>query len=67
MKNYRELNVWKSGHAVTLQVYRQIKSFPKEELFDLTSQMRRAASTMLAAEVLALRRQFGAFVQKLSG
>jgi four helix bundle protein len=48
MKNYRDLNVWKSGHTVTLEVYRQTKSFPKEELFGITSQMRRAASSIPA-------------------
>jgi four helix bundle protein len=117
MKNYRELTVWKSGHAVTLEIYRQTKSFPKDELFGLTSQMRRAASSIpaniaegcgrdgdaelkrflnialgsaceldyfillagelgylppsvtstLADDILRLRRQLGAFIQKLKG
>jgi len=48
MKNYRELTVWKSGHALTLVVYQATKSFPKEELFGLSSQMRRAASSIPA-------------------
>ena len=48
MKNYRDLNVWKSGHALTLEVYRQTKAFPKDELFGVTSQMRRAASSIPA-------------------
>ncbi|MEO5960201.1 MAG: four helix bundle protein [Opitutaceae bacterium] len=48
MKNYRELTVWKSGHSLTLEIYRQTKSFPKDELFGLTSQMRRAASSIAA-------------------
>lgn len=48
MKNYRELTVWKSSHAATLAIYRESKSFPKDELFGLTSQMRRAASSIPA-------------------
>lgn len=48
MKNYRELNVWRIGHAVSLAVYRLTKSFPSEERFGLTSQLRRAASSVPA-------------------
>lgn len=117
MKNYRNLNVWKAGHAVTLAVYQHSKLFPKDELFALTSQIRRAACSIpaniaegcgregdaelkrflnialgwaceldyfillagdlgyisatvqstLANDVLSLRRQLGAFIQKLKG
>lgn len=48
MKNYRTLAVWKSGHEITLAVYRLTKRFPKEELFGLTSQIRRASSSIPA-------------------
>jgi four helix bundle protein len=48
MKNYRQLNVWKLSHAITLNVYRLSKSFPKEELFGLTGQLRRAAASVPA-------------------
>ncbi len=48
MKDYRSLNVWKSGHVLTLEIYRQTKSFPKDELFGLTSQLRRAAASIPA-------------------
>ncbi|ACB75186.1 four helix bundle protein [Opitutus terrae] len=48
MKDYRQLNTWKHGHAVTLSAYRLTKTFPKEELFGLTSQIRRAASSVPA-------------------
>ena len=48
MKDYRELEVWQLGHALTLAVYRTTKFFPKDELFGLTSQMRRAASSIPA-------------------
>jgi four helix bundle protein len=40
MKDFKNLKVWSKAHDLTLQVYRATKSFPKEELFGLTSQMR---------------------------
>src|SRR5205085_959066 len=43
MQNVRTLKVWEKAHALTLLVYKITKSFPKEELFGLTSQLRRAS------------------------
>lgn len=43
MKNFRDLKVWLKAHELALDVFRISKSFPKEELFGLTSQLRRAA------------------------
>lgn len=43
MKNYKDLFVWQRGHAFVLDVYRVTKNFPKEELYGITSQLRRAA------------------------
>ncbi len=48
MKEYRELEVWQQGHALTLKIYQSTKTFPKDELFGLTGQMRRAASSIAA-------------------
>lgn len=48
MKDFREILVWQRSHALTLEVYRLTKSFPKEEMFSITSQMRRAASSIPA-------------------
>lgn len=48
MKDYRELEVWQQGHAITLVVYRLTKAYPKDEMFGLTGQMRRAASSIPA-------------------
>jgi four helix bundle protein len=42
VESYRELIVWQRAIQMTLAVYRLTASFPKEELFGLTSQMRRA-------------------------
>ncbi len=43
MRNYRELEVWKKSHKLTLQLYRLSRNFPREEVYGLTSQMRRPA------------------------
>lgn len=48
MKDFRELVVWQRSHALTLELYRASKSFPKDELFGLTSQIRRSASSIPA-------------------
>lgn len=42
MRDFRELQVWHKAHALILDVYRATKSFPKEELYSLTNQIRRA-------------------------
>ena len=46
MKNYKDLNVWKKAHAFVLTAYKASKSFPKEEQYNLTSQLRRAATSI---------------------
>jgi four helix bundle protein len=43
IKTFRDLNAWKEGHRLVLMTYKVTKRFPKEELFGLTSQMRRCA------------------------
>jgi four helix bundle protein len=43
MKSYKELNVWKKSFELVHSVYRVTRVFPREELFALVSQMRRAA------------------------
>lgn len=41
--SFTKLDAWKEGHILVLHIYRETKEFPKEELFGLTSQIRRAA------------------------
>ena len=48
VKDYREIKVWQRSHLLTLELYRLIKHFPKDELFGLTGQIRRAASSIPA-------------------
>ncbi len=48
MQNYKDLKVWERSHQFTLKVYEVTKYFPKEELYSLTNQLRRAASSIPA-------------------
>lgn len=51
MKDFRKLSVWEKAHALALATYRATASFPREELYGITSQMRRA-STSVAANIV---------------
>ena len=43
MKDFRELQVWHKAHELALSIYKVSAKFPKEEVYGLTSQIRRAA------------------------
>jgi four helix bundle protein len=71
MKDYRDLKVWERAHAVTLEIYRVTMRFPREELYGLTSQMRRCSASIGAniAEGWGKRSnaEFQRFLQIASG
>jgi four helix bundle protein len=46
MQDFRNLNVWQSSHQLTLKIYSITRLFPKEEMYALTSQIRRASSSI---------------------
>lgn len=48
MRSFRGLQVWEKSHQLTLAVYSATRNFPKEELYSLTSQLRRASSSIPA-------------------
>ena len=46
MRNYQDLQVWTKSHSLTLDLYRLSRSFPREEIYGVTSQLRRAAMSI---------------------
>ncbi len=48
MKNFRDLQVWHKAHLLALDSYKATDSFPRQEMFGLTSQIRRAAVSIAA-------------------
>jgi four helix bundle protein len=48
MQDYRKLKVWEKAHQLVLTTYRATKDFPKDELYGVTSQLRRAATSISA-------------------
>jgi four helix bundle protein len=47
-QDYRDLEVWKLAMAIAQEVYRLTQNFPRDELYGLTSQIRRAAVSIPA-------------------
>ena len=46
MKDFRNLKVWEKAHCLTLAVYKASGRFPRQEVFGLTSQMRRCSASI---------------------
>jgi four helix bundle protein len=46
MRNFKDLTVWQTAHAMTLTIYEATRSFPKEELYGLTSQLRSSSASI---------------------
>ena len=67
MQDFRKLKVWQKAHELTLEIYRSTQKFPREELYGLTSQMRRAAASIGANLAEGCCRhgdvEFGRFIQ----
>jgi len=48
MRNYRELRVWQEAHKLSASIYAVTASFPRREIYGLTSQIRRASVSIEA-------------------
>jgi len=68
---FRELMVWQKAHRLTLELYKNTRTFPREEQYGLTSQVRRAAASICAniAEGCGrgTARDFARFIQMALG
>jgi hypothetical protein len=67
-KSFKELMVYKKARAIAKKIFEVSKNFPKEELYSLTDQVRRASRSIGAqiAEAWAKRRYSKHFISKLS-
>ena len=48
IKSFTDLNVWREGHKLVIMIYQLTNNFPREEIYSLIDQMRRAASSVTA-------------------
>lgn len=46
MRDFKNLAIWQRSHEFTLKIYAITKSFPSQEIYGLTSQMRRSSSSI---------------------
>jgi four helix bundle protein len=46
MEDFKHLKVWTKAHQLTLAIYQCTRTFPREEIFGLTSQIRRASASI---------------------
>jgi four helix bundle protein len=46
MEDFKKLKIWSKAHELTLLIYQRTRSFPKDEMYGLTSQIRRASASI---------------------
>ena len=46
MRNFQELSIWQRSHQLTLKIYLLTRTFPNDELYGLTSQIRRSSASV---------------------
>ena len=66
-RGYRDLEVYQMAYQIALDIYQLTKTFPKEEKYSLTDQIRRSSRSVAAnlAEAWKKRRYEKAFISKL--
>jgi four helix bundle protein len=71
IKNYKDLNVWKLGMEIAKDIYILTNSFPKEEIYGITSQMRRSSlsipSNLAEGHTSRSKKEFYRFVSIARG
>ena len=68
IKTHRDLKVYQVSFDIAMQIFQKSKSFPKEELYSLTDQVRRSSRSVCSnlAEAWRKRRYEASFISKLS-
>lgn len=68
IQKHTDLDVYRKGFEASMQIFHHSKSFPKEETYSLTDQIRRSSRSVCAnlAEAWRKRRYEAAFIAKLS-
>lgn len=46
MRDFRKYSIWQLSHELTLKIYKSTERFPKDEIYGLTSQIRRASTSI---------------------
>jgi four helix bundle protein len=46
MEDFKNLKVWSKAHELTIKIYGRTRTFPNDEMYGLTSQIRRAAASI---------------------
>ena len=46
MRDFKKYDIWHLSHSLTLEIYKITSDFPKEEIYGLTSQIRRASASI---------------------
>ena len=71
MRDFHQLSVWQKSHQFTLDVFTLTRAYPKDELFGLTSQIRRSSSSIATNIAEGCGRgsdaDFGRFLQMAMG
>ena len=57
IQSFTDLRVWREAHKLVLMVYKETRNFPKEEIYGLTSQLRRSAVSVTSNIVEGFSRE----------
>jgi four helix bundle protein len=63
--DFRNLNIWKEGHALTMRLYETTKRFPQEEAANLATDLRRTATHLTSTIACALNKS--SYKEKIQG
>jgi len=76
VEDFKNLKVWTKAHELTLAIYQQTRTFPRDEIYGLTGQIRRASASIganiaedaagdLEPKILEIQRMLASLAQRL--